>query len=103
MKDDVLVGFTNADLVVKVPVIFDADAPVSTLNGATLDARAVTSTGALVTGNAEVVDASTALVVFPRGSLPPGISQAQLWALFGDQAVMLVTFGVQMHRGLRPV
>ena len=97
--------FTNIDLVVRVPVSFDAGAPFTTLAGATVDARAKASDGAVIVGEASIDPDSdtTIIVLFRRGLLPPGICECQVWAQVGQQAAMPFVFEAEVKPGLRPV
>lgn len=97
--------FTNIDFVVKIPVTFEEGALFSNLVGATVDARAVFSSGAVIVGEASVdqEDDKTIIVLFRRGTLPPGVCECQVWALLGQQAAMPFVFEADVKQGLRPV
>ena len=96
--------FTNTDLVVRVPVTFDHGAPFTTLVGAVVDARAKTSNGTIVVGQAEVQPSGTEIVVrFLKGTLPVGLCECQVWAQQGQQAAMPFVFEADVKAGYRPL
>lgn len=95
--------WTNVDLIIRVPVTFDQGAPITTLIGATVDARIKTQKGAIVIGTAEVVNSATILVTFPRGTLPVGLCTGQVWVQIGPQAAMPYEFEAEVRPGFRPV
>lgn len=95
--------WTNVDLVILVPVSFDQGAPITTLIGATADARIKTAKGEFFVGSAEVLDSTNIRVTFPRGSLPPGVHEGQVWVQIGPQAAMPYVFEAEVKPGFRPV
>jgi hypothetical protein len=97
-------SYTNIDLVVRIPVSFDADSPITSLAGAEVDARARSSGGIVIVGQAVVdTDNTTIIATFPRGTLPPGVCECQVWARVGAQAAMPFVFEAEVRPGLRPV
>ena len=103
-KSQSFVTYTNIDLVVRVPVTFDPGAPFTSLEGGEVDARAKTSAGAYVIGEAEIAEGGAEiLVTFRRGTLPVGKAECQVWALVGVQAAMPFVFEADVRAGYRPV
>ncbi len=102
MKPAAFQTYTNTDLVVRVTVAFDAGAPIQSLTGAEVDARARQADGTLVIGEAEVEGSSVIIVTFRRGALAQGRAEMQVWARVGLHAAMPAAFDVDVRQGFRP-
>jgi hypothetical protein len=95
--------WTNIDFMVKIPVVIEDGAPFSTLDGATLDARARFMTGKEVVGEASIAAQNTILVLFRAGTLPPGLCEIQVWAQVGQQSAMPIVFEASVRAGFFPL
>ena len=93
--------FEADDLVIKVPITFEAGSLITSLVGATVEAFAKRSGGAMIAGATSVAGA-VVTVTFPEFTFIPGVYTLQVVVTSSGQTQTVAEAAMTVHGSLKP-
>lgn len=88
------------DLIINVNTTFEAGSEITSLIGGTVEAKAKSAVGTLITGTATITDADTVRVAFAEGALAAGVYELQVRATVSGNTQTIAADTIEVRASL---